>query len=108
AKPSSLEYWHIGETAIRFWNITSRSVNGSNRCGMVFFLKGCLRVVAGHAIIAETHRRQACNFASIVIVVRSQREMGQLVLAAFAALSVAALCFISVFYFGSEVKLHVI
>jgi len=67
---------------------------------MVFFLKGCLRVVAGHAIIAETHRRQACNFASIVIVVRSQREMGQLVLAAFAAFSQAALRFMSVLQCG--------
>ncbi len=29
--PSSLEYWHIGETNTRFLNSTPRSVSGENR-----------------------------------------------------------------------------
>jgi len=31
AKPSSLEYWHIGETAMRFRKVTPRSVSGVNK-----------------------------------------------------------------------------
>jgi hypothetical protein len=29
--PSSLEYWHMGETKTRFLNVTSRRVKGENR-----------------------------------------------------------------------------
>ncbi len=28
ARPSSAEYWHIGETTSRFGNVSSRSENG--------------------------------------------------------------------------------
>ncbi len=34
AKPSSLEYMHIGETMIRFLSVTSRSVSLENRADM--------------------------------------------------------------------------
>ncbi len=33
ANPSWLEYWHIGETAMRFRKVTSRIVIGVKRCG---------------------------------------------------------------------------
>src|SRR5262249_16010695 len=33
-KPSVLEYWHIGETTIRFVSVRSRKVIGSKRCGI--------------------------------------------------------------------------
>ena len=35
AKPSTLEYSHIGETNTRLANFTSRIASGSNRLGMV-------------------------------------------------------------------------
>jgi hypothetical protein len=31
AKPSSAEYWHIGETPMRLANVTERSWNGEKR-----------------------------------------------------------------------------
>src|ERR1700690_1649009 len=31
AKPSMLEYWHIGETAMRFGRVTSRNEIGENK-----------------------------------------------------------------------------
>src|SRR4051812_24645362 len=31
ASPSMLEYWHIGETAIRFLSVMPRSVSGENK-----------------------------------------------------------------------------
>ena len=34
ASPSSEEYWHIGETKMRFGKVTPRSVSGSNRPGI--------------------------------------------------------------------------
>ena len=34
ANPSSLEYSHIGDTAIRFGKVTPRIVKGANRDGM--------------------------------------------------------------------------
>src|SRR5437016_3691395 len=33
AKPSTLEYSHIGETTMRFERVTPRSFSASNRCG---------------------------------------------------------------------------
>ena len=33
AYPPTLEYWHIGDTLIRFRNITSRIFNSEKRCG---------------------------------------------------------------------------
>src|SRR5947208_2949319 len=33
-KPSTLEYWHIGETTRRLASVTERRASGSNRCGM--------------------------------------------------------------------------
>jgi len=30
--PSSLEYWHIGETNTRLEKVTERSVSGAKRC----------------------------------------------------------------------------
>ena len=33
ANPSSEEYWHIGETAIRLRKVTSRMASGVIRCG---------------------------------------------------------------------------
>src|SRR6266536_1402134 len=32
--PSTLEYWHIGDTRIRLASVRERSGNGSNRCGI--------------------------------------------------------------------------
>src|SRR5579862_593970 len=29
--PSSLEYWHMGETKMRLWKVTERRVSGENR-----------------------------------------------------------------------------
>src|SRR5262249_10932063 len=34
ANPSTLEYWHIGETATRLRNVTLRMVSGENRRGL--------------------------------------------------------------------------
>src|SRR5262245_48677463 len=34
ANPSVLEYWHIGETTMRFASVRSRKVIGSKRCGI--------------------------------------------------------------------------
>ena len=34
ANPSTLLYWHIGETPIRLRSVTPRIVSGSNRCGI--------------------------------------------------------------------------
>ncbi len=31
ARPSSEEYWHMGETKMRFGNVTPRKVKGSKR-----------------------------------------------------------------------------
>src|SRR5580765_4743510 len=31
-KPSTLEYWHIGETTMRFCSVRERSDSGSKRC----------------------------------------------------------------------------
>src|ERR1035438_9820351 len=35
ANPSTLEYWHMGDTAIRLRNVISRMVRGVNKCGVV-------------------------------------------------------------------------
>ena len=32
--PSSLEYWHMGETKTRLWNETERSAKGEKSCDM--------------------------------------------------------------------------
>jgi len=32
--PSTLEYWHIGDTTSRCASVTERIVNGSNSCGI--------------------------------------------------------------------------
>ena len=47
ANPSVLEYWHMGETAMRFGSISPRKVIGENKFGIVLrFL--CAPVVATH------------------------------------------------------------
>src|SRR3954454_11081718 len=33
-KPSTLEYWHIGDTTMRLDRVTERRLNGSKRCGI--------------------------------------------------------------------------
>src|ERR1017187_3680975 len=40
ARPSSLEYWHMGDTAMRFFSVTSRILRGSNSIGMQGGWKG--------------------------------------------------------------------
>src|SRR5213596_2388826 len=37
-KPSTQEYWHIGETTIRLASVRSRMESGSNRCGIASIL----------------------------------------------------------------------
>jgi hypothetical protein len=37
ANPSVLEYWHIGETTMRFDSVRSRRVRGSNTAGTSLF-----------------------------------------------------------------------
>src|SRR5262245_54019691 len=44
ANPSVLEYWHIGETTIRFGSVRSRRVIGSKRCGIALH---CAKQEAG-------------------------------------------------------------
>src|SRR6185437_17045321 len=39
AKPSSLEYSHIGETIKRFLNSMFFILTGENKCGIAFFLQ---------------------------------------------------------------------
>ncbi len=33
ARPSSAEYWHMGETPMRLRNVTERTASGENKCG---------------------------------------------------------------------------
>jgi hypothetical protein len=46
ANPSSLEYSHIGDTAMRFRIATLRMVSGEKRCGVLNF--GSARSTASH------------------------------------------------------------
>jgi hypothetical protein len=39
ASPRTAEYWHIGETTMRFGSVTPRSVKGENRALMGEFPK---------------------------------------------------------------------
>src|SRR3569832_1687271 len=40
ATPSSAEYWHIGDTIMRFFKVRPRSLIGENRA----LMKGCFRM----------------------------------------------------------------
>ena len=61
AKPSSLEYWHIGDIAMRLRKVTPRSVSGVNRPGLPRAAEGpeaarsgCAAPVAVVVVAAET------------------------------------------------------
>jgi hypothetical protein len=57
AKPSTLEYWHMGDTTIRFGNVTSLKSSGSNKCAMGITLQslGILSVGVAECEL-ERHR----------------------------------------------------
>ena len=50
AKPSSLEYWHMGETAVRLRKATSRILNGENRCACMDEGAGTSTIDSGRSI----------------------------------------------------------
>jgi len=52
----TLEYWHIGEMAMRFRQVTPRIVNGEKRCIMV-----CALSCSNHAITVTFHRVCWCG-----------------------------------------------
>src|SRR5580692_6242667 len=56
AKPSSQEYWHMGETAIRLGRVNPPSGSGEKRCGIVKLRIGYGGVVTS-ARLRAIHRR---------------------------------------------------
>jgi hypothetical protein len=47
-RPSSAEYWHMGETMMRFLRVTSFSVKESKRAGIVLIFRllfGCSKII---------------------------------------------------------------
>ena len=56
--PSTLEYWHIGETMIRLASVSERSGSGSKRCGIPLdYVEGAQEVDVAESFVF-TLRRQ--------------------------------------------------